>query len=169
MDKWLHPLYLSITWLNYHWLRVGMRSKLGVNDISRDLGYRWVLNRYPVLRRPWSRTNEVNNIPVYALAIRYTVGYVECYTAITDCFSCLIFTSKIKLWHNDVIKWKHFRVTGPLCGEFTDHRWIPLTKASDGEFKVFFIWAWINGSIKNSKPDDLRRHRAHYEVTVRRS
>ena len=26
-----------------------------------------------------------------------------------------------------------FRVTGPLCGEFTVHRWIPLTKASDAE------------------------------------
>ena len=24
--------------------------------------------------------------------------------------------------HHDVIKWKHFRVTGPLCGEFTGHR-----------------------------------------------
>ena len=27
-----------------------------------------------------------------------------------------------------------FRVTGLLCGEFTGHRWIPLTKASDAEF-----------------------------------
>ena len=26
--------------------------------------------------------------------------------------------------HDDVIKWKHFRVTGPWCGEFTGHRWI---------------------------------------------
>ena len=26
-----------------------------------------------------------------------------------------------------------FRVTGPLCGEFTGRRWIPLTKASDAE------------------------------------
>ena len=26
-----------------------------------------------------------------------------------------------------------FRVTGPLCGELTGHRWIPLTKASDAE------------------------------------
>ena len=26
-----------------------------------------------------------------------------------------------------------FRVTGPLCGEFTGHRWIPSTKASDAE------------------------------------
>ena len=31
-----------------------------------------------------------------------------------------------------------FRVTGPLCGEFTGHRWIPLTKASDVELWCFF-------------------------------
>ena len=31
-----------------------------------------------------------------------------------------------------------FRVTGHLCGEFTGHRWIPLTKASDGELWCFF-------------------------------
>ena len=31
-----------------------------------------------------------------------------------------------------------FRVTGPLCGEFTGHRWIPLTKASDAELDVLF-------------------------------
>ena len=36
--------------------------------------------------------------------------------------------------------WNIFRVTGPLCGEFTGHRWIPRTKASDAElcFVVFF-------------------------------
>ena len=26
-----------------------------------------------------------------------------------------------------------FRITGPLCGEFTGHRWIPATKARDVE------------------------------------
>ena len=31
-----------------------------------------------------------------------------------------------------------FRVTGPLCGEFTGPRWIPLTKASDAERWRFF-------------------------------
>ena len=31
-----------------------------------------------------------------------------------------------------------FRVTDPLCGEFTGHRWIPLTNASDAELYVFF-------------------------------
>ena len=31
-----------------------------------------------------------------------------------------------------------FRVTGLLWGEFTGHRWIPLTKASEAEFDNFF-------------------------------
>ena len=40
--------------------------------------------------------------------------------------------------------WRHqmetfFRVTGLLCGEFTGHRWIPRSKASDAElFYLFF-------------------------------
>ena len=29
------------------------------------------------------------------------------------------------------------RVTGPLCGEFTDHWWIPHKKASDAEILYF--------------------------------
>ena len=32
------------------------------------------------------------------------------------------------------------RVIGPLCGEFTGHRWIPLTKASDAEI-LCFLWS----------------------------
>ena len=30
--------------------------------------------------------------------------------------------------HDDIIKQKLFRNTGPLCGKFTGDRWIPLTK-----------------------------------------
>ena len=30
-----------------------------------------------------------------------------------------------------------FRITGPLCGESTGHRWIPLTKASNAELWCF--------------------------------
>ena len=32
------------------------------------------------------------------------------------------------------------RVTGPLCGEFTGHRRIPLTKVSDAEL-WYFLWS----------------------------
>ena len=33
-----------------------------------------------------------------------------------------------------------FRVTGHLCGEFTGHRWIPRTNASDAELSCF-LWS----------------------------
>ena len=33
-----------------------------------------------------------------------------------------------------------FRVTGPLCGEFTGARWIPRPKASDAELSCF-LWS----------------------------
>ena len=33
------------------------------------------------------------------------------------------------------------RVTGLLCGEFTGHRWMPLTKASDEELWCFLLFA----------------------------
>ena len=60
-----------------------------------------------------------------------------------------------------------FRVTGPLCGEFTGHRWIPPYKGQWRWALMFsFICAWINGWVNNRKAGDLRRHRAHYDVTV---
>ena len=60
-----------------------------------------------------------------------------------------------------------FRVTGPLCGEFTDHRWIPITKASEAELLMFsLICAWINGWINKRESGDLKRYRTHYDVTV---
>ena len=33
-----------------------------------------------------------------------------------------------------------FRVTGPLCGVFTGHRWIPITKVSDAGL-CCFLWS----------------------------
>ena len=42
-----------------------------------------------------------------------------------------------------------FRVIGPLCGEFTGHRWIPRKKVNDAELWFFFLSApWINGWVK---------------------
>ena len=39
--------------------------------------------------------------------------------------------------------WNIFRVTGPLCGEFNGHRWIPLTKPVTRSCGVFFE-LWLN-------------------------
>ena len=43
----------------------------------------------------------------------------------------------------------------------------PGTKASDAElWCIFLICVWINGWVNNREADDLRRYRAHYDITV---
>ena len=77
-------------------------------------------------------------------------------------------------WHDDVIHGNIFRVTGSLWGEFTGHRWIPLTKASTWRLALTFslICVSTNGSVINldvgetlSRP--LWRHcKRRYKVPV---
>ena len=67
--------------------------------------------------------------------------------------------------------WRHqmeiFRVTGPLCEEFTGHRWIPFTKASNAELWCFLWYAHEQiGWVNTRNAGDLRHHRVHYDVTV---
>ena len=52
-----------------------------------------------------------------------------------------------------------FRVTGHLCGEFTGLRW-------RGSLMFCLICVWINGWVNNRETGDVRRYRAHYEVSV---
>ena len=53
-----------------------------------------------------------------------------------------------------------FRVTDPLCGKF------PVQKQWRGALMFSLICAWINGWVNRREAGDLRRHRAHYDVTV---
>ena len=48
-----------------------------------------------------------------------------------------------------------------VTGEFTAQRPVTLS------FDVFLIYTWINSRVNNRKVGDLRRHSAHYDVTVR--
>ena len=56
-----------------------------------------------------------------------------------------------------------FRVTGLLCGEFTGE--FPAQKPVTRSFDVSLICAWIKGWVNNCEAGDLRRRRAHYDVT----
>ena len=42
-----------------------------------------------------------------------------------------------------------FRVSGPLCGEFTGDRWIPLTKASDAKLWCF-LWSTPEQTVEQT-------------------
>ena len=54
-----------------------------------------------------------------------------------------------------------FRVTGPLS---------PVNSPHKGQWRGALLFSlicdWINGRVNNCEAGDLRRHRAHYSVTV---
>ena len=84
-------------------------------------------------------------------------------------FRTCTLSSTYVIIHDDVIKGNIFRVTGLFCGEFTDHQWIPLAKASyapGGALMFSLICAWINSWVNNRDSSDLRHHRAHYDIIV---
>ena len=71
------------------------------------------------------------------------------------------------LYHDDVITWKHFPRYWPFVWGI--HR-SPVNSPHKGQWRgalmFSFICTWINGWVNNREAGDLRRHRAHYHVTV---
>ena len=67
----------------------------------------------------------------------------------------------------DVIKWKQFPRYWPFV--WGSHR-LPVNFAHKSQWRgalmLSLICAWINGWGNNRKAGDLRRRRAHYDVTV---
>ena len=59
---------------------------------------------------------------------------------------------------------KPFCVTGPLWGESTCYRWIPLTNPSDAVLWCF-LWSTPEQTFEQTL-GDLRSHHVHYDVTL---
>ena len=78
-------------------------------------------------------------------------------------YTRLVFT----LIHEDVIKWKHFPRYWPFV--WGTHR-SPVNSPHKGQWRralmFSLIYVWINGWVNNREAGDLRRYRAHYDVTV---
>ena len=71
------------------------------------------------------------------------------------------------LFHDDVIKWKHFPRYWPFVWGI--HRSTvnsPHKGQWRGALMFSLIYVWINGWVNNCEAGDLRRYRAHYDVTV---
>ena len=78
---------------------------------------------------------------------------------------CLINTEAI---HDDVIKWKHFPRYWPFVRGI--HR-SPVNSPHKGQWRgalmFSLICTLINSWVNNGEAGDLRRYRAHYDVTVK--
>ena len=69
----------------------------------------------------------------------------------------------IGLTHDDVIKWKHFSHYWPFLRSLANS---PRKGQLHGALIFPLICTWTNFWINDHDTGDLRRHRAHYDVTV---
>ena len=69
--------------------------------------------------------------------------------------------------HDDIIEWKHFPRYWPFVRRI--HR-SPVNSPQKGQWRgalmFSLICVWINGWVNNREAGDLKRYRAHYDVTV---
>ena len=69
--------------------------------------------------------------------------------------------------HDDVIKWKHFPRNWPFVQGIHRSRVNSPHKGQwRGALMFSLIGVWINACVNNREAGDLRRYRAHYDVTV---
>ena len=72
-----------------------------------------------------------------------------------------------KIYHDDLIKWKHFPHYWPFGWGI---HWSLVNSPHTGQWRwtLMFsvIWAWTNGWVNNWNGCDLRRHHDHYDLTV---
>ena len=72
--------------------------------------------------------------------------------------------------HDEVIKWKHFPCYWPFMrGIHRSSVNSPHKSQWRGALVFSLICAWINASVNSGEAGDLRRHRAHYDVTENES
>ena len=72
--------------------------------------------------------------------------------------------------HDDVIKWKQFpRYWSFVRGIYRSPVNSPHKGQWRGALMFSLICVWINGWVNNREAGDLRRHRAHYDVSVMKS
>ena len=93
-------------------------------------------------------------------AERYDSGYLDLETS-------TLRDNRLGFVHDDVIKWKHFPRYWPFVRGI--HR-SPVNSPHKGQWRgalmLSLVWAWLNGWVYNREAGDLRRYRAHYDVTV---
>ena len=90
------------------------------------IGYTWMI--CIVFLNIWY--NRINPFQIGRKKTHETGKISSLFILLSQCHGCMMTSSNGNI----------FRVTGPLCGEFTGHQWIPLTKGSDTKLWCF-LWS----------------------------
>ena len=103
----------------------------------------------------------------FLVYFQYSVYCVSTYINISGSSIALYWIQYSNDKHGDVIKWKHFPRYWPFVRGI---HWWPVNSPHKGQWRgaLMFssIYAWINVWVNNREAGDLRRHHAHYDVTV---
>ena len=104
------------------------------------------------------------------------VAYFQAFPTVSwmtlpNVFALWLYSSQPRLavltCHDDVIKWKHFQRYWPFVRGI--HR-SPVNSSHKGQWRRALMFSLIctriNGWVNNGEAGDLRRYRAHYDVTV---
>ena len=136
------------------------------------------ISSYPVQVMPyasiiwWTRWGSLCSatLPItYSVtSLLLVVGLAELHP---DASLCAVYLNEYAHWscffHDDVIRWKHFPCYWPFVWKI--HRSpvnSPLRGQWRGALMFSFICAWINGWVNKREAEELRHHRAHYDVII---
>ena len=90
-----------------------------------------------------------------------------------ECDLCAVSETTLTIWENTAHEYMMtssngniFRVTGPLCGEFTGPGEFTTQRPVTRSCNVFFDLRLNKRLKKNREAGDSRRYRGHYDVSV---
>ena len=119
---------------------------------------------------PAQRASNAGNVSIWWRHHEVPVAVTRLSTDVLCCYLSwypVMWPNHCNSFHDDVIKWKHF----PRYWTFVwgIHR-SPMNSPHKGQWRCAlmfsFICTWIYGWVNNREAGDLRRHRAHYDVSV---
>ena len=120
-------------------------------------------NNRDISRAPWGHVSTNFSLFVcYLSSRRYTTSVSERKRYISDEFNSPDqVMSNVR--HDDVTKWKHFPRYWPFVRGI--HR-SPVNSPHKSQWRGALMFPLICGWANNREAGDLRRHRAHYDVSV---
>ena len=182
----LMSLFLSCSCLwPIHWSQVLVREWIySLNSADRRCSnYIWVINNFIA----YQGASYISGLTVYMyIYILAVFGKCITYAGLSNIWQnlsmwkatypsgLLIFSKcltrrgrETHACHDDISKWKHFPRYWPFVRGI--HR-SPVNSLHKGQWRGALLFsltcAWMNGWVNSREAGDLRRHCAHYDVTI---